>query len=99
MKYYLLEAKRTNPHEEIQKSVYEDQQRYFDKGGVLFTSPLFTDPPSQTGVTIVRVESREALDKLLAEEPFIQHKVLEYTRLTEINPPHCHESVKSWFGL
>jgi len=40
-----------------------------------------------------------AIDKLLAEEPFIQHKVLEYTRLTEINPLHCHESVKSWFGL
>ena len=99
MKYYLLEGKHLVPFDRIPESLiashHEFLQRGYDHGNFLFSGPQI---PPHGGFLAARADSREALDKLLAEEPFVKEQVMEFTRVTEFDVAQCQDFMKSWFG-
>ena len=74
---------------------HEYLQRGYDDGSFLFSGPQV---PPHGGFLVARAQSRDALDKLLSEEPFVQKKVMEFVRVTEFDAAQCQDFAKSWFG-
>ena len=98
MKHYLLEGMHLVPFDQIPSSLIDDHHKYlqlgYDRGNFLFSGPQI---PPHGGFLVARAESREALDELLAEEPFVKKKVMELTRITEFNPAQNQSFLEDWF--
>jgi uncharacterized protein YciI len=70
-------------------------QQGYERGDFLVSGP--TIPPTG-GFLVARAESREKLDALLAEEPFVKAKLMRFARITEFNPVQHQSFLREWFG-
>ena len=70
-------------------------QQGYERGDFLFSGP--TIPPTG-GLLVARAETREKLDQLLAEEPFVKAKLMRFARITEFDPVQHQSCVREWFG-
>jgi uncharacterized protein YciI len=95
MKHFLLEGKHLVPFEQfahLEPAHHAFLQKGYDSGAFLFSGPQV---PPHGGFLIARAESREQLDALLAEEPFVKGGFMEFSRVTQFDPvqhqPFLHE--------
>jgi uncharacterized protein YciI len=99
MKHFLLEGEHTLPFEHIDESLITQHHQFlqqgYDQGYFLFSGPQV---PAHGGFLVARAPSREALDQLLAEEPFVRNGVLKFIRITEFNAAQCHPLLQAWFS-
>ncbi len=71
MKFFLLEGEHLVPFEELVHLVdahHAFLQRGYDRGDFLFSGPQV---PPHGGFLVAKAKDREALDRLLGDEPFV----------------------------
>jgi uncharacterized protein YciI len=97
MKHFLLEGRHLVPFEEFRHLEPEHHrflQEGYDRGYFLFSGPFV---PPHGGLLIARAESREELDALLADEPFVKANKMVFSRITEFNPLQHQSALGNWF--
>jgi uncharacterized protein YciI len=97
MKHFLLEGEYLVPFEEVAPLIPEHRQflqRGYDAGHFLLSGPQI---PARGGFLVARAASREALDVLLADEPFTRAKKMRFSRITEFNPVQHQPVLRPWF--
>lgn len=97
MKHYLLEGKHLVPFAELQDIVPEHHaylQAGYDDGHFLFSGPQI---PPHGGFLVARAKNREALDALLAAEPFVREGKMVFTRVTEFEAAQHQPLLAGWF--
>lgn len=62
---------------------------YYEKGFFMASGPKV---PRTGGVILAQASSKEAIEALVQEDPFIQHKVARYT-ITEFHPRRTVEGL------
>jgi uncharacterized protein YciI len=96
-KHFLLQGEHLVPFSELADLV-DDHHRFlqkgYDEGHFLFSGP---QNPPRGGFLIARAESREALDRLLADEPFVKAGKMRFSRITQFNPAQSTSVLNSWF--
>jgi len=98
MKHFLLEGQHLVPFAELGHLVDEHHaflQRGYDNGHFLFSGPHV---PAHGGFLVARANSREELDTLLADEPFVREGKMRFTRVTEFNPAQFQTTLQGWFA-
>ncbi len=97
MNFYLLEGEHLVPFSELAHLVDEHHrflQKGYDEGHFLFSGPQI---PAQGGFLVARAGSREALDELLADEPFVKAGKMRFSRITQFDPAQNAPALNSWF--
>lgn len=98
MKYFLLEGEHLAPFEEFRHLEPEHHaflQKGYDDGFFLFSGPQI---PAHGGFLLARAESRQALEALLAKEPFVAAGKMRFRRVTEFHPAQFQPLLKDWFA-
>jgi uncharacterized protein YciI len=97
MKYFLLEGEHLVPFEQRDPAMIAEHraflQKGYERGDFLVSGP--TIPPTG-GFLIARAESREKLDALLSDEPFVKAKLMRFARITEFNPVQHQPFLQEW---
>src|ERR1043166_6290491 len=97
MKYFLLEGEHLVPWSEVAPMEAEHHQflqKGYEAGHFLFSGPLV---PPHGGFLVARAGSKEALEQLLAGEPFIKTGKMRFSRITEFHPAQNVLELNSWF--
>jgi len=97
MKHFLLEGEHLAPFDEfrhLEPAHHAFLQKGYDDGFFLFSGPQV---PPHGGFLVARASSREALDTLLAEEPFLKAGKMRFSRVTEFLPAQFHPALDRWF--
>lgn len=97
MKHFLLEGEHLAPFAEF--SHLEPQHHAFlrkgyDDGVFLFSGPQV---PPHGGFLLARAASREALDAILADEPFVAAGKMRFSRVTEFKAAQFQSILRGWF--
>ena len=98
MKYFLLEGEHLAPFDEfrhLDPAHHAFLQKGYDAGFFLFSGPQI---PAHGGFLVARASSRQALDVLLAEEPFVEAGKMRFSRVTEFHPAQFQPLLKDWFA-
>ncbi|HZQ48366.1 MAG TPA: YciI family protein [Verrucomicrobiae bacterium] len=98
MKHFLLEGKHLVPFEELGDLVPKHHaflQKGYEAGHFLFSGPQI---PPHGGFLVARAESLEALNELLAEEPFVKAGKMRFSRITEFSAAQSQPHLRDWFG-
>ncbi len=98
MKYFLLEGQHLPPFEEfrhLEPAHHAFLQQGYDNGFFLFSGPHI---PAHGGFLVARAASREALDALLVDEPFVKAGKMRFSRVTEFHPAQYRPVLKDWFA-
>jgi uncharacterized protein YciI len=99
VKHFLLEGQHLVPFEQRDPELIAAHRRFlqqgYDQGHFLVSGPSI--PPSG-GVLIARAASREALDELLADEPYCKAKVMRFSKVTEFDPVQHQSILRDWFA-
>ena len=98
MKYFLLEGEHLAPFDtfrHLEPAHHAFLRQGYDHGVFLFSGPQI---PAHGGFLVARADSREALDTLLAEEPFIKAGMMRFSRVTEFHPAQFQPLLKDWFS-
>jgi len=98
MKYFLLEGEHLVPFDDLAPLLPAHAaflQRGYDAGHFLFSGP---QSPPKGGFLLARAASREALDALLADEPFVRAGKMRFSRVTEFDPVQHQPFLADWFG-
>ena len=98
MKYFLLEGEHLAPFDEfphLEPAYHAFLQKGYDDGLFLFSGPQI---PAHGGFLVARSHSREALDALLADEPFIKAEKMRFSRITQFHPAQFHAVLKDRFA-
>lgn len=97
MNFYLLEGQHLVPFEELKPFVeahHRFLQKGYDEGHFLFSGPHI---PAHGGFLVARAPSRDALDDLLAEEPFVKAGKMRFSRITQFDPAQNAPILDAWF--
>lgn len=97
MKHFILEGKHLVPFEQFAHLEGEHHaflQRGYDNGAFLFSGPQV---PPHGGFLVARARSREQLDALLADEPFVKGGFMQFIRVTEFDPVQHQPFLREWF--
>ncbi|OLP54387.1 hypothetical protein BJF92_19295 [Rhizobium rhizosphaerae] len=97
MKHFLLEGEHLVPFSELSDLVplhHAFLQKGYDDGVFLFSGPQI---PAHGGFLAARAESREALDTILAEEPFVKAGKMRFSRVTEFDAAQYQPILQDWF--
>ncbi|MGG1947686.1 YciI family protein [Trinickia sp. NRRL B-1857] len=98
MKHYLLEGQHLVPFEELADLVpahHAFLQNGYDNGYFLFSGPHI---PAHGGFLVARAQSRDALDALLADEPFVRANKMRFVRIVEFDAAQRQPILNEWFG-
>ena len=101
MKYFVVHGEYLMPLREliqVQDLVTEHRdyvQKGYDSGQYLLSGP---EVPADSGILIVRAESREKVDDLMAAEPFVREGKVRVTRVVEFHPARYQPSIQDWIG-
>ena len=98
MKHFILEGEHLAPFStfaHLQPRHHAFLQSGYDHGHFLFSGPQI---PPHGGFLAARAESREVLDALLAEEPFVKAGKMRFKRAVEFDPVQHQPLVKPWFA-
>lgn len=97
MNYYLLEGEYLVPFSELAHLVPDHRrflQRGYDDGHFLFSGPQI---PAHGGFLVARAQGREALDRLLIDEPFVKAGKMRFSRITQFDPAQNAPILDGWF--
>lgn len=98
MRHFILEGQHLAPFEEfkyLEPQHHEFLARGYDSGAFLFSGPQV---PPHGGFLVARAESREQLDALLADEPFVKGGFMRFINVTEFDPVQHQPVLKDWFS-
>lgn len=98
MKFFILEGQHLVPFDQLTDLVpkhHEFLQKGYDDGHFLFSGPQV---PAHGGFLVARAESLEALNTLLAEEPFVKAGKMRFSRITEFEAAQIQPFLSEWFG-
>jgi uncharacterized protein YciI len=98
MKFFVLEGEYLEPFESFAELVPTHRtflQQGYDAGHFLLSGPQI---PARGGFLVARAESLEALQTILAEEPFTKAKKMRFSRITEFTPVQHQSVLKDWLG-
>jgi uncharacterized protein YciI len=98
MKHFLLEGEHLVPFVDLADLVplhHAFLQKGYDDGIFLFSGPQV---PAHGGFLVARAPSRDALEAILAEEPFVKAKKMRFSRITEFDAAQFQPVLKQWFG-
>lgn len=98
MKFFILEGQHLVPFDQLTDLVpkhHEFLQKGYDDGHFLFSGPQV---PAHGGFLVARAESLEALNALLAEEPFVKAGKMRFSRITEFEAAQFQPVLAEWFG-
>ena len=98
MKYFLLEGEHLAPFDEfrhLEPAHHAFLQKGYDAGFFLFSGLQI---PAHGGFLVARASSRQALDAVLAEEPFVEAGKMRFSRVTEFHPAQFQPLLKDWFA-
>ena len=97
MRHFLLEGEHLVPFEELSTLVPQHHaflQKGYEAGVFLFSGPQV---PAHGGFLVARASSRDELESLLAEEPFVKANKMRFSRITEFDAAQCQPVLKYWF--
>jgi peroxiredoxin/uncharacterized protein YciI len=97
MKYFLLEGEHLVPWDEVAHMEAEHHsflQKGYDAGHFLFSGPQV---PPHGGFLVARSENKEALERLLADEPFLKAGKMRFSRITEFQAAQNAPELNGWF--
>jgi peroxiredoxin/uncharacterized protein YciI len=97
MKHFLLEGEHLVPWAEvvdIEPEHHKFLQDGYDAGHFLLSGPQI---PPDGGFLVARAESKEALEQLLANEPFVKAGKMKFSRITEFHPAQNAPVLNGWF--
>lgn len=97
MKFYLLEGEHLVPFDELAQLVEAHHaflQQGYDRGDFLFSGPQI---PPHGGLLVAKAKDREALDRLLADEPFVRAGKMRFSRVVEFESAQNAPILNSWF--
>lgn len=98
MNHYILVGKHLAPFEQfshLEPLHHAFLKKGYDDGAFLFSGPQV---PPHGGFLVARAESREKLDALLAEEPFVKAGFMEFASVTQFDPVQHQPLLKGWFA-
>jgi uncharacterized protein YciI len=98
VKHFILEGEHLAPFAtfaHLQPHHHAFLQSGYDHGHFLFSGPQI---PPHGGFLAARAETREVLDALLAEEPFVKAGKMRFKRVVEFDPVQHQPLVKPWFA-
>jgi uncharacterized protein YciI len=98
MKHFLLEGEHLVPFAKLSDLVplhHAFLRKGYDDGVFLFSGPQI---PAHGGFLVARAASREALEAILAEEPFVKAKKMRFSRITEFDAAQFQPGLKDWFA-
>jgi uncharacterized protein YciI len=98
MKFFLLEGEHLVPFAELEDLVPKHHaflQKGYESGHFLFSGPQI---PAHGGFLVARAKTLEALNDLLAEEPFVKAGKMRFKRITEFSAAQSQPYLKDWFG-
>ncbi len=97
MKYFLLEGEHLVSWADVAHMEAEHHQflqNGYEAGHFLFSGPQV---PPHGGFLVARAGSKEALEQLLANEPFVKAGKMKFSRVTEFHPEQNVLELNSWF--
>ena len=98
--HFLLEGEHIVPFEERAPELIAAHRGFlkagYDKGNFLLSGPTI---PPKGGVLVARAVSREALDAMLAEEPYTKAGVMRFVAITAFHPVMHQTALRHWFGV
>lgn len=98
MKHFLLEGEHLVPFAELSDLVSQHHaflQKGYDDGIFLFSGPQI---PAHGGFLVARANSREELEAVLAQEPFVKANKMRFSRVTEFDAAQFQPILKNWFA-
>ena len=99
MKHFLLEGEHLVPFEQRDPALIAAHRAFlqqgYERGDFLLSGPHV---PPDGGFLLARAPSREALDLLLAEEPFVKAGLMRFCRITEFLPVQHQPFLHDWFS-
>lgn len=98
MKHFILEGKHLAPFERfahLEPEHHNFLQKGYASGAFLFSGPQV---PAHGGFLAARAESREQLDALLAEEPFVKNGYMQFISVSEFDPIQHQPFLREWFA-
>jgi uncharacterized protein YciI len=97
VRYFLLEGEHLVPFAEL-THLLEAHHAYlqsgYDRGDFLFSGPQV---PAHGGFLVARAEDLEALNRLLAEEPFVKAGKMRFSRIVEFEAAQNAPILNAWF--
>lgn len=102
MRFFLVHGTYLFPFSELtQLGALAEEHRAFvkqgyDNGDFLFSGP---EVPADSGILVVRAESREKLDELMAKEPFIRDGKVRVSRVVEFDPVKHQDVLRNWVNM
>jgi uncharacterized protein YciI len=98
MKHFLLEGEHLVPFEQRSPELIARHRAFlqegYDRGAFLFSGPTI---PPEGGFLVARAESLAQLHEMLAQEPYVQAKVMRFRKITEFDPVQHQPILKDWF--
>ena len=97
MKHFILEGTHLAAFEQfahLELLHHEFLQNGYDSGAFLFSGPQV---PSHGWFLAARAESRDQLDALRAEEPFVKGGFMQFDSVTQFEPAQHQPLLKEWF--
>jgi len=98
MKHFILEGRHLLPFKQfahLEPEHHAFLQKGYDNGTFLFSGPQV---PPHGGFLVARAQSREQLDALLAEEPFVKGGFMQFINVTEFDPVQHQPFLQEWFA-
>jgi len=98
MKFFILQGQHLVPFDQLTDLLpkhHQFLQKGYDEGHFLFSGPQI---PAHGGFLVARAESLEALQILLAEEPFVKAGKMRFSRITEFHPAQSQPFLADWFN-
>lgn len=98
MKHYVLEGEHLVPFSELAPLIAAHHaflKQGYEDGAFLFSGPQI---PAKGGFLVARAPSREALDELLAEEPFVKAGKMRFSRVSEFDAAQFQPFLADWFA-
>ena len=98
--HFLLEGEHIVPFEQRAPELIAAHRAFlqagYDKGDLLLSGPTI---PPKGGVLVARAASREALDAMLAAEPYCKAGVMRFVAITAFQPVMHQVILRRWFGM